>query len=129
MAPWLTFVVGIIVGLVIGWLLDMLYRRAPRGAEEAQPDRTPEWAQPLPAAVASPELPGVAAASAVAVSAAEDNGLDVPPDSETAEATEEVNWREISGRVDEVAAQVEPPARPAPHIHSELPDDADKEST
>lgn len=123
MAPWLTFVVGIILGLVIGWLIDMLYRRAPRPMEEGQADRTPEWAQPLPAATAAPELPGVAAASAVAVAAVDDNGLDVPPGSETAEATEEVNWREISDRVDEVAADVEPPTKPTLRIRSELPDE------
>jgi hypothetical protein len=40
-----------------------------------------------------------------------DDHLDVPPGSETAEASDEVNWREISARVDEVAAEAPPPPR------------------
>lgn len=123
MAPWLTFVVGIILGLVIGWLIDMLYRRAPRSEAEELPDRTPDWAKPLPAEMTAPELPGEAVASTVAVAAvADDDGLDVPPDSETAAATEEVNWREISTRVDEVAEEETPPPGNAPRIRSEMPD-------
>ena len=107
MTPWLTFVVGIIVGLVIGWLIEMLYRRAPRAEPAEQPDRTPEWAQPLPA---------------MAV-AADSDGLDVPPGSETAEATEAVDWRAISARVDEVAGEVDERPSTAAQISSELPDE------
>ncbi len=123
MTAWLTFVVGVILGLVIGWLIDMLYRRAPRPEPEELPDGAPDWARPLPTATPAPELPGVAAASAVAVAAATDDGLDVPPDSETAAATEEVNWREISARVDEVAEEAPPPPASVPRIRSELPDE------
>jgi hypothetical protein len=118
MAPWLTFVIGIIVGLVIGWLIDMLYRRAPRPEAVEAVDRTPDWAQPLPSAAPAPELPGVAASSSVAVAAVSDEGLDVPPHSETAEVAEEVNWRDISARVDEVGAEID-----APRVASERPDE------
>jgi hypothetical protein len=124
MAPWLTFVVGIILGLVIGWLIDMLYRRASGPTAKELPDRTPDWARPLPAETPAPQLPGVATASAVAVAAAtEDDGLDVPPGSQTSAATDEVDWRAISERVDAVADEVPPPPASVPRIRSEMPDE------
>jgi hypothetical protein len=124
MTSWLTFVVGVIVGLIIGWLMDMFYRRAPRPEPVEHLVGTPEWAQPLPATPA-PELTGTAVAStaAVAGTAAED-ALDVPPGSETAEATEEVDWRAISDRVDEVAAGANEPEVATPHLRTELPEEA-----
>jgi cytoskeletal protein RodZ len=124
MSPWLTFVVGIIVGLLVGWLIDMLYRRAPRPAAEEQPDRTPDWAQPLPVATPAPELPGVALASTAAIGAvSEDEGLDVPPGSETGEVVDEVEWREIAGRVDEVAAAIDAEAVVTARVPSEMPEE------
>jgi hypothetical protein len=124
MSPWLTFVVGIIVGLLAGWLIDMLYRRAPRPPSEEQPDRTPDWAQPLPVATPAPELPGVALASTAAIGAvAEDEGLDVPPGSETGEASESVGWREIAGRVDEVAADIDSQPVVTARLASEMPEE------
>lgn len=72
MSPWLTFVVGVIVGLLVGWMLDLFYRRR----TEAQPEvtssaaRQPEWAVPLPEAPVEPVSPGAAAPAAVAAVAA-----------------------------------------------------------
>ena len=51
MSSWLTFVVGIIFGLLIGWVIDLLYRRrqASRELEFAEPDTPPPaWVAPLP---------------------------------------------------------------------------------
>lgn len=122
MAPWLTFVIGVIAGLVIGWLLDMIYRRAPRPEATEQPVSAPNWTQPLAAPTPAPELAGVAAAStAAAAVAADDDVLDVPPGSETAEATEEVDWRAISARVDEVAEGLDDRRGDAPEVGPELP--------
>jgi hypothetical protein len=148
MTAWLTFVVGIIVGLLIGWLIDLLWRRVPRAEPVPQPDQVPDWARPLPESTPSPETAGVVAASAVAVAAVSDeDGLDVPPGSETAGATLEaearadaVDWPAVSARVDEVAAGLDEPAvvdapvpaeapapaePPTPAVRSELPPDAE----
>ncbi|MCU0509688.1 MAG: hypothetical protein MUC34_15110 [Anaerolineae bacterium] len=126
MTPWLTFVIGIIAGLVIGWLIDMLYRRVARGEAVEAVDRAPEPAQPLPAA--APELPGVAAASAVAVAAVSDEALDVPPLAETAEVAQEVNWQEISEGVAEASDEaLDVPSHTgtaAPSVAVQMPDEA-----
>jgi hypothetical protein len=110
MAPWLTFVAGIIVGLVIGWVIDMLYRRAPRPDIPGPAEAAPGWTQPLPPATAAPR---------------DEDHLDVPPGSESEEATEEVDWRALSARVDEVAAEVDLPAASTARSGGEPPDEGE----
>jgi hypothetical protein len=65
MTSWLTFVIGIIVGLLIGWVIDLIYRRRADSNRDAEPvesdSATPAWAEPL-AELQPREAVGVASA-------------------------------------------------------------------
>lgn len=58
MSTWLSLVVGVIIGLLFGWLIDLFWRRRSQEAspvdDVVEPSRTVEWTLPQPAAVAEP---------------------------------------------------------------------------
>ena len=60
MSNWLSLVIGVIIGLIFGWLIDMFWRRRPEVAghtEDAiEPTRAVEWTLPTPPPVAEPPL-------------------------------------------------------------------------
>lgn len=132
MSTWLSLVIGIILGLIVGWLIDMLWRRRPEAPEAAEdvaaPGRAAEWTIPPPAAPAleTPEAPQ-AAELAVLPEASPAVELAVPPEAHAEEqapveellaqvepgeaATElgepgRVDWPEISERVAQVADEI-----------------------
>ncbi len=54
MTTWLSLVIGVILGLLLGWLIDLLWRRRSETTNLADdvvaPSRTVEWTVPQPAA-------------------------------------------------------------------------------
>lgn len=61
MSPWLTFAVGIIIGLLVGWVIDVVYRRRTDPARDVEPVEAglapPAWTTPLPGAPTEREAP------------------------------------------------------------------------
>jgi predicted flap endonuclease-1-like 5' DNA nuclease len=124
MSSWLTFVVGIILGLLFGWLIDLWYRRRKEAA-------VPET---IEAAAIAPELAvppaGETAAVAAAVAGAEEERgpapeaemvEEAPEPPVEAEASQPPDWPAMSERVAEVAEEVEAPAALAPQVAAEMP--------
>jgi predicted flap endonuclease-1-like 5' DNA nuclease len=150
MSSWLTFVIGIILGLLVGWLIDLFYRRrAPTtpGLEPVEPEATPPaWVAPPAEAAAEAAIPPAAEEAPVESAGAEpdDTGMTEPPSApepllapEAAAAAtaaaviseerapeeggQEAEWPVIAERVGEVANETESAPAAAPHISDELP--------
>lgn len=140
MSPWLTLVIGVILGLLIGWLIDLFYRRrdsATRG--EAVETRTapPDWVAPPPAAPVQSEVAKEVSAVALEEPVAPDlpelpqapsaPEPPVPPDEPAAEALVAldhggaVEWPEVSEQVAAVAAPESSGGPVAPRVADELP--------
>ena len=153
MTNWLSLVIGVILGLLFGWLIDLLWRRRPGAAEPAddvvepsrevesavpppppvtEPPVTPEMAEPREisaplepdmedalaagiVAAAGPEASDVdlgvapvevAAAAAAAGLAASDHS-EKPVEVAAIGGAEQADWPEISGRVAQVAGEID----------------------
>ncbi|MGE5602296.1 MAG: helix-hairpin-helix domain-containing protein [Nitrososphaerales archaeon] len=95
MSSWLTFVIGVILGLLVGWLIDLLYRRraqTPSGLESVESQAAlPAWAAreaevaaeavaPAPVAEAAVEGAGAESAGIAAAALAEEPAALEPPE-------------------------------------------------
>lgn len=109
MSSWLTFVIGIILGLLIGWLIDLLHRRRADRDSSPEPVRSEAIALPetAPEAIAAP-------------------GAETPVEEETGPAPENIEaeepaWPILAARVAEVAIEAEPALPTEPHVSDEPP--------
>ena len=110
MTNWLSLVIGVIIGLLFGWLIEMFWRRRSEvgGPEEGavEPSRAVEWTLPAPAPVAeAPAAPEAAPAIEPAASSeVEAPGTDLGQVDLGKEGG--VDWPEISERVAQVGDEL-----------------------
>lgn len=120
MSTWLSLVIGVIIGLLFGWLIDLFWRRRSepdRPADVAvEPSRAVEWTLPQPAPVAEP--PGLfeaePAVEPAALAAAE---VEAPPEVEA--------LPDVEARLDVEAppkVEVLPLAELTPEVEAEAPE-------
>lgn len=151
MNTWLSLVIGVIIGLLFGWLIDMFWRRRPEAADPAgdavEPSRAVEWTIPPPVTVAeaaaAPEAP-----LAVELAAPLEAELEVPSVEEVAAQVEAeaigvdlgavelgeveldesggVDWPEISERVAQVGDELQETVAEVRAEIAELPEKAER---
>ena len=133
MSNWLSLVIGVIIGLIFGWLIDMFWRRRPEVAghtEDAiEPTRAVEWTLPTPPPVAEPPL-APETAPAVEPPLPPEAGAEVTRAAEVAAQVEAdapgVDWPEISERVAQVGEELQETVAEVRTEIAELPEKAER---
>lgn len=132
MSTWLSLVVGVILGLLFGWGIELFYRRRPRPSSEA-PDEAPVEAAVEPVdwravseRVAAVPVEVVAPVAEVHEVAAEVHEIAAEvPDAVEAEVHEvAAELPDVAVRLPEVAAELPEAVVEPPYVPSRLPEEA-----